>query len=124
MWLSQFRMAVYNHGLIIKIVYTMETIISYPLNTRLPSDVCTIWGQSTLQTSASSPLLSSFLEELTEAGQGPPLWAENLQGTCQFHVSSVGTSLAVQWLRIHLAMQGTQVRSPVGERRSHMPWDN
>ena len=32
-----------------------------------------------------------------------------------------GTSLVVQWLRIHLAMQGTQVRSPVGKLRSHMP---
>ena len=30
-----------------------------------------------------------------------------------------GTSLVVQWLRIHLAMQGIQVRSLVGELRSH-----
>ena len=28
--------------------------------------------------------------------------------------------LLVQWLRIHLAMQGTQVRSLVRELRSHM----
>ena len=107
MWLSQFRMDVYNHGLIIKIVYTMEMIISYPFNMRLQSDVCTIWGQSTLQTSL--PLLSSIPEELTEAGQDPPLLAENLQGNSQIHVSLVGTSLVVQWLRIHLTMQGTQV---------------
>ena len=32
-----------------------------------------------------------------------------------------GTSLEVQWLRPHLPMQGVQVRSLVGERRSHMP---
>ena len=32
----------------------------------------------------------------------------------------VGTSLVFQWLRIHLPMQGTWVRSLVGELRSHM----
>ena len=31
------------------------------------------------------------------------------------------TSLVVQWLRLHLAMQGVQIRSLVGELRSHMP---
>ena len=31
-----------------------------------------------------------------------------------------GTSLVVHWLRIGFAMQGTPVRSPVGELRSHM----
>ena len=34
----------------------------------------------------------------------------------------LGTSLAVQWLRLHLPMQGVQVGSLVGELRSHMPW--
>ena len=29
-----------------------------------------------------------------------------------------------QWLRICLAMQGTLVRSLVGELRSHVPWGN
>ena len=33
----------------------------------------------------------------------------------------MGTSLVVQWLRIHRAMQGTQVESRVEERRSHIP---
>ena len=33
----------------------------------------------------------------------------------------MGTSLAVQWLRICLPMQGVWVRSLVGELRSHMP---
>ena len=32
-----------------------------------------------------------------------------------------GISLVVQWLRIHLAMQGTLVWSLVGEVRFHMP---
>ena len=32
----------------------------------------------------------------------------------------LGTSLVVQWLRIHLPMQGTQVRSLVRELRFHM----
>ena len=35
-----------------------------------------------------------------------------------------GTSLVVQWLRIHLPIQGTQVRSLVQELRSHMPQYN
>ena len=32
----------------------------------------------------------------------------------------IGTSLVIQWLAIHLPMQGTQVQSLVGELRSHM----
>ena len=28
----------------------------------------------------------------------------------------------VQWLRLHLPMQGVRVRSLVGELKSHMPW--
>ena len=31
-----------------------------------------------------------------------------------------GTFLAIQWLRLHLSMQGAQVQSLVGELRSHM----
>ena len=34
------------------------------------------------------------------------------------------TSLVVQWLRSHLAVQGTQVRSLIGELRSHMTQSN
>ena len=34
---------------------------------------------------------------------------------------SPGTSLEVQWLRLRLPMQGVQVRSLVGELRSHVP---
>ena len=37
---------------------------------------------------------------------------------------TVGTSLVVQWLRIHLAMQETQVQSLVQELRSHVLCDN
>ena len=33
----------------------------------------------------------------------------------------LGISLAVQWLRLCLSMQGVWVRSLVGELRSHMP---
>ena len=33
-----------------------------------------------------------------------------------------GTSLGVQWLRLHLPMHGMQVQSLVGQLRSHMPW--
>ena len=32
-----------------------------------------------------------------------------------------GTSLVVQWLRLRLPIQGVQVRSLVGNLRSHMP---
>ena len=35
-----------------------------------------------------------------------------------------GTSLVVQWLRIHLAMQGLQVQSPVREQKSHILQSN
>ena len=35
-----------------------------------------------------------------------------------------GTSLVVQWLRISLPVQGTRVRSLVGELRSHLPRGN
>ena len=34
------------------------------------------------------------------------------------------TSLVVQWLRVCLTMQRTQVQSLIGELRSHMPWSN
>ena len=36
----------------------------------------------------------------------------------------MGDFSVVQWLRTHLAMQRTQVRSLVGELRSHMPRSN
>ena len=36
----------------------------------------------------------------------------------------LGTSLVVQWLRILLAVQGTQVQSFVRELRSHTPRSN
>ena len=35
-------------------------------------------------------------------------------------IRQTGTSLAVQWLRLHLPMQGVQVRSLVGKLRFHM----
>ena len=35
-----------------------------------------------------------------------------------------GTSLVVQWLGIHSAMQGTWVQSLVGDLRSYVPWSN
>ena len=38
--------------------------------------------------------------------------------------SGRGTSLLVQWLRIHLPMQWIQVRCLVAELRSHMPQSN
>jgi len=34
---------------------------------------------------------------------------------------NLGTSLAVQWLRLCLPIQGLQVQSLAGELRSHMP---
>ena len=44
-------------------------------------------------------------------------------------MTPLGTSLGVQWLRIHLPMQGlllqgTWVRALVRELKSHMPRDN
>ena len=39
-------------------------------------------------------------------------------------MSGLGTSLVVQWLSTHLAMQGTWVQSLVGDLGSHMPQSN
>ena len=41
--------------------------------------------------------------------------------TLKWHM---GTSLVVQWLRIRIAMQGTQVQSLIRELGSHMLWGN
>ena len=40
------------------------------------------------------------------------------------YLKTQGTSLVVQWERIHLPMQGMQVRPLVRELRSHMPRSN
>ena len=45
------------------------------------------------------------------------------QSGIKLKINSRGTSLVVRWLRIHLSMQGTQVRSLVQED-SHMLWNN
>ena len=45
-------------------------------------------------------------------------------GDCNYQYCIIGTSLVVQWLRIRLPVQGTQVRSLVGELRSHVPRGN
>ena len=37
---------------------------------------------------------------------------------------SIGTSQVVQWLTIHLPMQGRRVPSLVGDLRSHLLWGN
>ena len=39
-------------------------------------------------------------------------------------ISQTGTSLVVQWLGIHLPMEGMWVQSLVGDLRYHMPWGN
>ena len=36
----------------------------------------------------------------------------------------IGERRGVQWLRIHLPIQGTWVQTLVRELRSHMPWGN
>ena len=35
-----------------------------------------------------------------------------------------GTSLAVQWLGLHLPVHGMRAQSLVGDLGSHMPWGN
>ena len=55
-------------------------------------------------------------KEETGTGRGVLGMLSNLQ--------SLGTSMVVQWLRIHLPMQGTRVRSLVGELSSRVPWGN
>ena len=38
--------------------------------------------------------------------------------------ANTGTFLVVQWLGVHLPVQGVQVQALVEELRSHMPWGN
>ena len=45
----------------------------------------------------------------------------NFWKVCWFKVTS-GISMTVQWLRLHLPMEGVWVRPLFGELRSHMPW--
>ena len=54
-------------------------------------------------------------------------WKMAAQMPSVFHPCSVkmvllGTSLVIQWLRLHLPMQGVWIWSLVGELRSHMSW--
>ena len=52
-------------------------------------------------------------------------WASlSLHKSNQLYKNCQGTSLVVQGLRIHLAVQGRWVRSLVRELRSHTPWSN
>ena len=43
------------------------------------------------------------------------------EATIWLEMTEVGTSLTVQWLKLHLTMQAVQVWSLVRELRSHMP---
>ena len=58
--------------------------------------------------------------------QGPKSWLFPLVALCVtlarilIQKSLFGTSLVVQWLRIHLAIYGIWVQSLVKELRSHM----
>ena len=49
-----------------------------------------------------------------------PLCARHC-ASCEYRMVSKGTSLVVQWLRLCASTAGAQVRSLVGELRSHMP---
>ena len=48
----------------------------------------------------------------------------DLQGIMPSEINQTGTSLVVQWLRIHLPIKGIQVQSLFQELRSHMPRGN
>ena len=52
---------------------------------------------------------------ITQWGWGGTIFFFMLFGWCSQNVSVYGTSLVVQWLRIHLPMQGTRVRALVRE---------
>ena len=66
---------------------------------------------------------------LTNGENQDSLWnllglVQNVKGHLVTTYYDLGTSLMVQWLRIHLAMQRIRVQSLVGELRSHMPQSN
>ena len=94
--------------------------ISYPKRTFME-----LWSFSLLGKVAITHLSQTYIH---------PLFFPSFSATD--HVSSTGlgakglirntggTSLVVQWLRIHLPIQGTRVRSLVQELRSHMPQCN
>ena len=55
-----------------------------------------------------------------------PSYPHSLCASFKAHVKCLltGTSLVVQWLRVHLAMKGMQVQSQVEELRAYIPWNN
>ena len=58
--------------------------------------------------------------------EGIELYTFPREQFCKIHqnlkdIDTLVTSLAVQWLRLRLPMQGVQVQSLVKELRSHMP---
>ena len=69
-----------------------------------------------------SPVLQADSLPSELPGKLMPLGCGKFQNV--FYKNSLRTSLVVQWLRIHLAMQRTQVQSLKGKLTSHMPWSN
>ena len=51
------------------------------------------------------------------------LHPDKFQMGYRFKLKKRGTSLEVQWLRLHASSAGARVLSLVGELRSHMPQD-
>ena len=68
--------------------------------------------------------LSLPLGLLFRKGWWPHLPFTGTQVNTSCRKKTRGTSLAVQLLRIHLAMQGTRVQSLARQLRSHMPWSD
>ena len=86
-------------------------------------------GRGTFQ-AQSSPLwfilsvIWTLQRDLSKGVLWPHLWWERgktLMNTPEVQELKVNGTLVVQWLRIRLAMQGTQVQSLVREVRPHVP---
>ena len=92
------------------------------LRCRASAPISLPWGYESLLNTCDFPV--TVFRHRESSDEVPAL----LELTCQQQTDSkeVNTraSLVAQGLRVHLAMQGTQVQSLVGELRSHMPQSN
>ena len=79
--------------------------------TVMNSEECPVCGKESINDSVDDGMRVLVMSMMTMSMS----WEEHKSR------SQAGTSLAVQWLRLCLPMQGLWVRSLVGKLRSHMP---
>ena len=73
---------------------------------------------------AKEPELEVEPEDGTELQKIGKTWMDEELLMDEQRKQFLGISLVVQWLRIRLPMQGTQLQFPVQELRSYILWGN